>query len=84
MAAAVLSGDASGDDPLVVFLSGDDISAKEIVSMLINDASFIPHDLGDSSQPALHEPRGPLYTRTFTRSGADEFLTEIRSAAAGR
>jgi len=79
-----LSDDASRDDPFVVFLSGDDISVKEKVSKLINDASFIPYGLGDSSQAALYETRGPLHTRTFTRSGADEFLSEIRSAAAGR
>lgn len=82
MVAKILTEGANREDRYVVFLSGDDASAKEIVSGLIHDAGFSAYDIGDKSQTALQEPFGVLYNKTFTRAEADKILAGTRGATA--
>lgn len=84
MAANVLSEQAHRQAPYVVFLSGDDAGAKRVVADLIRETGFDPYDLGGGAQAALHEPRGPLYTKSLTRAEADQVLSGLPVRAAGR
>jgi hypothetical protein len=50
----------TGDDRVVLFLSGDDEDAKAVVSRLIGDAGFTPVDVGGTADAAVMEaPRRP-------------------------
>lgn len=66
--------------PLVIFLSGDDQTAKEVVARLIEDAGFEPFDLGGSDRVWLQEWHGPLYTKQYSRAEAEAAVTALDGA----
>jgi len=67
-----------GPDRLVLFVAGDDLSAKQVVSRLIEEIGFDSVDTG-----SLHEggrkqqPGSPIYNRPMTLAQAREALKEF-------
>jgi len=56
----------SAATPVVVFLAGDDRSAKETAARLAVDAGLVPFDTGDASTVHLSEAPGPLFMQLHT------------------
>jgi predicted dinucleotide-binding enzyme len=71
-------GGKFGDERLVLFVAGDDLDAKAIVSKLIDDTGFMPVDTG-----SLHEggrkqqPGSIIYNDPMTVHVAHERLAEL-------
>jgi predicted dinucleotide-binding enzyme len=64
------------DDPLVIFLSGDDPAAKVKVSELIEQIGFAPVDLGSLHEGgAQQQPGSPAYGEDLTVAAARELLS---------
>jgi 8-hydroxy-5-deazaflavin:NADPH oxidoreductase len=60
---------------LVLFLAGDDSTAKDLVAGLIDDVGFDPYDTGGLGQGgALQEPGSPIYNKPLTRLEAAAIL----------
>jgi hypothetical protein len=76
-----------GDERVVQWLCGDDPAAKEVVAGLIEDAGFVPLDLGGTAGCAVMEaPRRPggVYGEEYRlagRSGAGGGGGRLRVAA---
>src|SRR5262249_11650930 len=71
-----------GDDRVVQWLCGDDPQAKRIVARLIEDAGFVPADLGGTAECAVMEaPRRPgsVYGEEY-RAGDAEGVIEAVAA----
>ena len=71
-------GRMSGDERLVLFVAGDDLDAKTVVSKLIHDIGFVPVDAG-----SLHEggrkqqPGSSIYNHPMTVHIAYHRLAEL-------
>jgi 8-hydroxy-5-deazaflavin:NADPH oxidoreductase len=73
-----------GDDRVVQWLCGDDAGAKAIVAELIDDAGFLPVDLGGIDDCAVMEaPRRPgsVYGEEYR---AADTIAVVSAVAAGR
>jgi 8-hydroxy-5-deazaflavin:NADPH oxidoreductase len=69
----------SGKDRWAIFLAGDDVEAKQIVSGLIEDIGFVPVDTGSLRQGGrLQQPGSPIYTKRLTQEQAGTALQSIR------
>jgi len=56
---------------LVIYIAGDDSVAKAAVAQLVEDAGFVPEDVG------------PLVDGRNQQPGTDKFLKEVRAAGPG-
>jgi predicted dinucleotide-binding enzyme len=63
------------DDPLVIFLAGDDPAAKVKVSDLIEQIGFAPIDMGSLREGGAQQPGSPVYGEELTASAARELLS---------
>lgn len=78
------TADRSGDDRVVQWLCGDDADAKGIVSGLIEDAGYVPVDLGGTEGCEVMEaPRRPgaVYGEEYRAADAQAV---VEAVAAGR
>jgi predicted dinucleotide-binding enzyme len=71
-----------GDERVVQWLCGDDAEAKQIVAGLIEDAGFVPVDLGGTAGCAVMEmPRreGAVYGEEYREADAEGVVEAVRS-----
>ena len=71
----------TGPDRVVMFLCGDDESAKRVVAGLVDDAGFTPIDLGGTADAApMEAPRRPggVYGEEFHEDEARAFVERLR------
>ncbi len=59
------SAGRTGDDRVVIFLSGDYGDAKTTAATLVHDAGFAPVDLGTLAGSARQQPEGDYYGEEF-------------------
>jgi predicted dinucleotide-binding enzyme len=74
----------AGSDRVALFVCGDDEGAKKVVSGLIEEAGFVPIDVGGTADAALMEaPRraGAVYGEEYR---APEARAAVEAARAGR
>ncbi|HWW90565.1 MAG TPA: NAD(P)-binding domain-containing protein [Solirubrobacteraceae bacterium] len=82
---AAFQAEASGrqsDDRVVQWLSGDDVDAKNVVVGLIEDAGFVPVDLGATADCAVMEaPRreGAVYGEEYRAPDAAAVIEAVRA-----
>jgi predicted dinucleotide-binding enzyme len=72
----------TGPDRVVMFLCGDDEDAKRVVAGLIDDAGFVPVDMGTIADAApMEAPRreGAVYGEEFHEDEARAFVARLRS-----
>jgi 8-hydroxy-5-deazaflavin:NADPH oxidoreductase len=72
----------TGPDRVVMFLCGDDESAKQVVAGLIDDAGFTPVDIGGTADAApMEAPRraGAVYGEEVHEDEARAFVARLRS-----
>jgi predicted dinucleotide-binding enzyme len=62
--------DAPIEERRVIFVSGDDADAKRVVSQLIEEIGFGPHDLGTLHESARQQPGAPIYNNDMTVADA--------------
>jgi predicted dinucleotide-binding enzyme len=70
------------DQRVVLFLAGDDVEAKEIVSGLIRDAGFEPADVGGLADASVMEaPRrdGAVYGEEYRPADARAVVEAVRA-----
>ena len=60
------------DERRVIFLAGDDETAKKEVADLIEELGFGPFDTGSLSDSAVQEPGTDIYTEDMTLAEARE------------
>jgi 8-hydroxy-5-deazaflavin:NADPH oxidoreductase len=71
----------TGDDRVALFLCGDDAEAKATVSGLIDDAGFVPVDVGGTADAAVMEaPRreGAVYGEEYREPDARAVAEAVR------
>jgi 8-hydroxy-5-deazaflavin:NADPH oxidoreductase len=71
-----------GDERVVQWLCGDDAEAKRIVARLIEDAGFVPVDLGGTAECAVMEaPRraGAVYGEEYRVADAEAVVEAVRA-----
>ncbi len=71
----------SGDDRVVQWLCGDDQGAKAIVAALIEDAGFVPIDLGGTAAASVMEPPrrdGAVYGEEYRAADAAAVADAVR------
>jgi len=71
-----------GDDRVVQWLCGDDAEAKQVVAGLIEDAGFVPVDLGGTAGCAVMEaPRRPgaVYGEEYHAADARAVVEAVRA-----
>jgi 8-hydroxy-5-deazaflavin:NADPH oxidoreductase len=74
-----------GEERVVQWLCGDDAEAKEIVAGLIEDAGFVPVDLGGTAECSVMEaPRreGAVYGEEYRLTDAEAVVDAVRSGRA--
>jgi len=72
----------TGADRVVQWLCGDDASAKDVVSSLIQDAGFVPVDLGGTATCApMEAPRreGAVYGEEYRSADAPAVVEAVRA-----
>lgn len=72
----------TGPDRVVMFLCGDDESAKQVVAGLIDDAGFTPIDVGGTADAAPMEPPrrpGALYGEEVHEDEARALVARLRA-----
>ncbi len=72
----------SGDERVVLFLCGDDADAKAKVAGLIEDAGFVPVDVGGTADAAVMEaPRreGAVYGEEYRQPEARAVVEALRA-----
>ena len=72
----------SGDERVVQWLCGDDAAAKDVVARLIEDAGFVPVDLGGTAGCAVMEaPRRPgaVYGEEYRLADATAVQEAVRA-----
>jgi predicted dinucleotide-binding enzyme len=71
-----------GEERVVQWLCGDDAKAKEIVAGLVEDAGFVPIDLGGTGECWVMEaPRreGAVYGEEYRASDARAVVDAVRA-----
>jgi 8-hydroxy-5-deazaflavin:NADPH oxidoreductase len=84
LTSAFQAGAASreGEKRVVQWLCGDDAEAKQVVAGLIEDAGFVPVDLGSTSQCAVMEaPRRPgaVYGEEYRAAEAQAVVEAVQA-----
>jgi hypothetical protein len=72
----------TGDDRVVQWICGDDAGAKALVSCLVEDAGFVPVDLGPNATCAVMEaPRrlGAVYGEEYRAADAGAVVEAVRA-----
>jgi hypothetical protein len=72
----------TGEERVVQWLCGDDAGAKQVVAGLINDAGFVPVDLGSIARCAVMEaPRrsGAVYGEEYRAADAPAVVESVRA-----
>lgn len=71
-------GKPAGPDRLVIFVAGDDVEAKRIVSGLINEIGFAAIDTGTLRDGGRRqEPGSPIYNKPLTIDQAQTILASM-------
>ncbi len=70
-------GDPSDNVQLVLFVSGDEVEAKSVVSRLIEEIGFAPKHLGSLKGSSRQQPGSPIYNVRLTREQARETLEDM-------
>ncbi len=69
---------APGENRLVLFVAGDDASAKAVVSKLIDEIGFTPVDTGSLREGGRKQrPGSPIYNRPMTAAQARAALADM-------
>jgi predicted dinucleotide-binding enzyme len=71
-----------GDERVVQWIAGDDVSAKETVAQLIDEAGFVPIDLsGIDACQVMDAPRrnGAVYGEEYRREDAESVLHAVQN-----
>jgi 8-hydroxy-5-deazaflavin:NADPH oxidoreductase len=71
-----------GPDRVVQWICGDDVDAKELVARLVDDAGFIPVDLGGTAGcDVMEAPRRPgaVYGEEYRRRDAAAVVEAVRA-----
>jgi 8-hydroxy-5-deazaflavin:NADPH oxidoreductase len=71
-----------GDERVVQWVCGDDAEAKQIVASLIEDAGFVPVDLGGTAACSVMEaPRreGAVYGEEYRAADAEAVVEAVRA-----
>jgi predicted dinucleotide-binding enzyme len=80
---SAFQAETAGRDPRVVqWLCGDDADAKRVVSGLIEDAGFLPIDIGGTADAAVMEsPRRPgaVYGEEYRAEDAQAVVDAVRA-----
>jgi 8-hydroxy-5-deazaflavin:NADPH oxidoreductase len=74
-----------GDERVVQWLCGDDNEAKQVVARLIEDAGFLPVDLGGTAECSVMEaPRreGAVYGEEYRGADAEAVVEAVRAGRA--
>jgi 8-hydroxy-5-deazaflavin:NADPH oxidoreductase len=74
----------TGPDRVAIFMCGDDAEAKAVVAGLIDDAGFVPIDVGGLADATpMEAPRRPgaVYGEEYHEADAREFLERLREGA---
>ena len=62
-----------------IYVAGDDVEAKRIVSRLIEEIGFAAVDTGSLREGGrLQEPDSPIYNKTYNQREALEFLAKLK------
>jgi 8-hydroxy-5-deazaflavin:NADPH oxidoreductase len=71
----------SGDDRVVMFLSGDDEEAKRLVGGLIDEIGFAPVDVGGLDETVADAPRrdGAVYGEEYRPPEAAQVVAALRA-----
>jgi predicted dinucleotide-binding enzyme len=71
----------SGDDRVVMFLSGDDEEAKRLVGGLIDEIGFAPVDIGGLDETVADAPRrdGAVYGEEYRPPEAAQVVAALRA-----
>ena len=72
----------TGDDRVVQWICGDDAGAKALVSCLVEDAGFVPVDIGPNATCAVMEaPRraGAVYGEEYRAADAGAVVEAVRA-----
>jgi predicted dinucleotide-binding enzyme len=71
----------SGDERVVLFLSGDDAEAKRLVSGLIEEIGFAPVDVGGLDETVADAPRrdGAVYGEEYRPAEAAQVVAALRA-----
>lgn len=79
MQAGVMAGYASGGPrpDFAILIAGDDLSAKSIVSGLVDEAGFVAVDAGPLSMGKHFEPDAPLYNVQIDAASAASKLAQL-------
>ena len=75
------TAERTGDERVVQWLCGDDSEAKAIVASLIEDAGYVPVDLGGTAGCAVMEaPRRPgaVYGEEYRAADAQAVVEAVR------
>ena len=68
----------SGEDRLVLFIAGDDVNAKAVVSKLIEDIGFVAVDKCSLSEGGRkQQPGSTIYNNSMAVEAARRRLAEI-------
>jgi 8-hydroxy-5-deazaflavin:NADPH oxidoreductase len=74
----------TGDERVVQWVAGNDDPAKEVVAQLVDDAGFVPIDLGEIDNCHVMEaPRrkGAVYGEEYRRADAESVIQAVRNGA---
>jgi 8-hydroxy-5-deazaflavin:NADPH oxidoreductase len=74
-----------GEERVVQWLCGDDAEAKRLVARLIEDAGFVPADLGGTAECAVMEaPRreGAVYGEEYRAADVEAVVEAVRAGRA--
>jgi len=75
----------NGNERVVQWLCGDDADAKQVVASLVEDAGFVPIDLGGNADCAVMEiPRreGAVYGEEYRAADAEGVVEAVRTNSA--
>ena len=65
------------DRRVVITYCGNDAYAKDRVARLIENAGFVPFDLGPLSNAWLQEPGGPFFDQALSQDQADRLMRSL-------
>src|SRR4029453_7613204 len=74
-----------GEERVVQWVCGDDAEAKRLVARLIEDAGFVPADLGGTAECAVMEaPRreGAVYGEEYRAADVEAVVEAVRAGRA--
>ena len=81
-----LRSEGSLEKPLeerrVIFISGNDREANEIVARLIEEIGFAPYYIGGLKDSALQQPDSAVYNKSITIEEAGSILEQLNAANA--